>query len=86
MIRRATFTEYRDSLAYNLDLLQQQTAHGRYKPEQLQAGLSEYRLCFGMIDAMTTEERNEPFATITGSRLHRIAKGAGVKIKPSSDC
>jgi signal recognition particle GTPase len=77
MIRLATVTDFRDSLAYNLKRLQQQAADGRHKPEQVRAGLREYRMCFGIIDAMTASERNEPFATITGSRLHRIAKGAG---------
>ena len=43
----------------------------------LQTGLREYRRIFGMLDAMTTEEKSSPFAVIDSGRIRRIARGAG---------
>ena len=51
--------------------------HVRPNDESLQTVLSEYHRMFGILDAMTTEERSSPLVVIDSGRIRRIARGAG---------
>jgi signal recognition particle GTPase len=45
----------------------------------LHQAIREYRRIFGMLDAMTDEERSAPMEIIDSGRIRRIAKGAGAR-------
>lgn len=51
--------------------------HARPNDKSLQNVLCEYHRMFGMLDAMTPEERSSPLAVIDSGRICRIARGAG---------
>jgi signal recognition particle GTPase len=46
--------------------------------QSLIRGLREYRRTFGMLDAMTPEERLDPIGVMDSGRIRRLAQGAGV--------
>jgi signal recognition particle GTPase len=73
----ATVAEYRVLLAHGQAAVRGQL---RTTPndQSLISGLREYRRIFGMLDAMTLEERLDPISVMDSGRIRRVAQGAGV--------
>ncbi|MGC1273341.1 MAG: hypothetical protein WBC44_06505 [Planctomycetaceae bacterium] len=72
----ATVAEYREALLRMYKAVRHQAETGPNKDEAREA-IPIYHRMFGIVDAMTPGERNEPFERIDAGRLHRIAQGAG---------
>ena len=45
--------------------------------QPLQAAVRQYDRCFGILDAMTMDEKTSPLTVINANRIRRIARGAG---------
>jgi signal recognition particle GTPase len=54
-------------------------AHARRMEAQFETSLREYRIIFGILNAMTAAERASPQKSIDADRIRRIARGAGAR-------
>lgn len=73
----ATMVEFRQMHENGIAEVQRSLAEKRCTEEQAQAAFEEYRVAFGIMDSMTTAEKDDPLKSIDSQGIMRLAHSAG---------